>query len=142
MKRYSNESLFEKLSGHFYDGSSISTVSSQNRIAKSISDHLTRLLNTRRGTIPHIPDYGLSDISDIYNRLPNSKLELKDEILNAIQKFEPRLKRVRIEILDFEPADFRIKLKIVATIRNGERIVLQSNVRSNGAIDLNSFTGR
>jgi len=46
-----DEGFFEKLSGRFSDGALISSVPSEKRRLKSIDDHLSRLLNTRKESL-------------------------------------------------------------------------------------------
>src|SRR3954465_3709407 len=91
-----SESLFEKLADQYADGTKIDAVPAEYRRAKSIADHLWRMFNTRQGTIPHLPEYGFPDISEIYRKLPASLKELEQTILNLTAKYEPRLERVRI----------------------------------------------
>ena len=38
----------------------------------NIREHLTCLLNSRCGSVSHLPDYGLPDLADIYRELPYS----------------------------------------------------------------------
>lgn len=121
------ESLFEKLSGHYADGTPVSAVPTQQREIKSIQDHLERLLNTRKGMLIHMPEYGLSDVSGLFRRLPASAEELMVEIQEVITRFEPRLSSIRVSIGEFEPGSSRISFRISAvTTRNG-RITIDSS---------------
>jgi type VI secretion system lysozyme-like protein len=65
-------------------------------ITMSIRDHLLKLFNTRRGSLPHLPDYGLPDISDIYRDFPGSIRALRRSIQETTKKYEPRLSDVRV----------------------------------------------
>ena len=136
MNKQARVSFFEKISGYYSDGTPLHSVPESEQITKSIRDHLIRLLNTRKGSLPHLYDYGLSDMADIYTRLPNSRQELKNEILATIKKYEPRLKYTRVDVLDFRPLDLRIKLRIVGVINQNDKIVLESSVLPNGKVDL------
>ncbi|MCK4608440.1 MAG: type VI secretion system baseplate subunit TssE [Gammaproteobacteria bacterium] len=62
----------------------------------SIRTHLNRLLNARAGSLVHLPDYGLPDVSSIYQSLPYSVNDLVAAIKELIEKYEPRLQDVTI----------------------------------------------
>lgn len=59
-------------------------------------DHLNRLFNTREGSIPHLKDYGLPDISEIYRKMPDGIDELRAAIKTTVEKYEPRLRNVKV----------------------------------------------
>jgi type VI secretion system protein len=64
---------------------------------KSIIDHLTRLLNTRQGSVPIDPHYGLSDLSNIAGSLAAGTTEaICEEVALQVNRYEPRLTNVRI----------------------------------------------
>jgi type VI secretion system lysozyme-like protein len=66
------------------------------RIIWSIRDNLTRIFTTRAGLLPHLPDYGLPDITEIYRQMPYGIPKLKEAMEIAIAEYEPRLKNVRV----------------------------------------------
>ncbi|MEO6094149.1 MAG: type VI secretion system baseplate subunit TssE [Fibrobacteria bacterium] len=127
-----SESLFEKLADQYADGTSISTVPQEFRRAKSIADHLWRMFNTRQGALPHLPGYGLPDISEIYRKLPASLKELENTILTLVSKYEPRLERVRIRPLPTTPLEFKLCFELSASIKGGERISFQTSFNTTG----------
>ena len=126
------ESLFEKLSNQFADGTPLTAIAQEKRCIKSICDHLSRLLNTRQNTLAHMPDYGLPDIAQVYRSLPGSFEELKDNIVRVVEKYEPRLERIRVNAMPFNPLDFRIVFEISAYIKNGQRIYFNTTFASSG----------
>ncbi|MGL1959604.1 MAG: type VI secretion system baseplate subunit TssE [Colwellia sp.] len=132
------ESLFEKISQHFADGTPLSAVPPESRLIKSISDHVKRLLNTRKGTVPHMKDYGLTDVSEIYSKLPGSLEMLQKEMSDLIKKYEPRLEKIRVEVLPFEPYSFKIDFNIHGVIKGGKRVFLSTAFSSNGEITVES----
>lgn len=91
-----NQDLFETLTGTFLDGTPIDTVPVEERIIWSIRDNLTRLFTSRAGLLPHLPDYGLPDITEIYRQMPYGIPRLKEAMETAIAEYEPRLKNVRV----------------------------------------------
>ena len=91
-----NQGLFESLTGHFLDGSPVSSIAASSRRTVSVMDHLNRLFNTREGSIPHLKDYGLPDISEIYRKMPDGIDELRAAIKTTVEKYEPRLRNVKV----------------------------------------------
>jgi type VI secretion system lysozyme-like protein len=91
-----NQDLFETLTGTFLDGTPIDAVSPEERITWSIRDNLTRIFTSRAGLLPHLPDYGLPDITEIYRQMPYGIPKLKEAMETAIAEYEPRLKNVRV----------------------------------------------
>ncbi len=141
-KAHLSESLFEKLADQYADGTAISTVPAEYRRAKSISDHLWRMFNTRQGSLPHLPDYGLPDITEIYRKLPASLKELELTILNLCTKYEPRLERVRIRPLATTPLEFRLSFELSAAMKGGDRISFQTSFTSNGETHVQPLRAR
>lgn len=66
---------------------------------EAIKDHLVVLLNTRRGSITHLEDFGLPDLADIYKGYPESLHYLGAEIKRTVEKYEPRLVHLKIELV-------------------------------------------
>src|SRR5512135_1060951 len=89
--------LVDVLNGQFLNGLSIHEVDRPQLRVLSILDNLNRLFNTRRGAIDHLPDYGLPDITQVYRDLPYSVDGLRAAIKDVVEKYEPRLRRVRVE---------------------------------------------
>jgi type VI secretion system lysozyme-like protein len=57
-----------------------------------------RILNTRAGALKHVPDYGLTDLTEIYRNLPASLHDLKRQMEGALLTYEPRIRAVDVEI--------------------------------------------
>ncbi len=136
------ESLFEKLADQYADGTAISAVPAEYRRAKSIADHLWRMFNTRQGSIPHLADYGLPDISEIYRRMPASMKEMETLILTLTSKYEPRLERVRIRPLPVSPLEFKLSFELSATVKGGERISFQTSFSTSGETHVQPLRSR
>jgi type VI secretion system protein len=66
---------------------------------KSIVDHLTRLLNTRQGSVPIDPNYGMSDLSNIAGSFAMGTTEsICQEVAYQISRYEPRVTNPRISV--------------------------------------------
>ncbi|CAN7725941.1 type VI secretion system baseplate subunit TssE [Caballeronia sp. LjRoot31] len=95
--------LFEAVTGHFANGDPIDLHSRHQQTFLSVRDNIQRILNSRRNSLAHLPDYGLGDLSKIYRHMPASAHTLQREIEGTLLKYEPRLKS--IEISAAEPED-------------------------------------
>jgi len=105
------QGLFESLTGHFLDKTKVEDVPVKNRRIMSLMDHLNRMFNTREGSITHLQDYGLPDISEIYRKMPHGIEELQEAIKRSVEKYEPRMHRVKVL-----PRDAGEKFKLVFII--------------------------
>ena len=70
---------------------------SAGRLEASLVRHLTALLNTRQGSVPLAPDYGVPDFTDLGSTFTMQSIpELSRDLARIIQTYEPRLKNVRV----------------------------------------------
>jgi type VI secretion system protein len=127
------EGLFEKITGHFADEQAVKDVNPSRRRFKSICDYLNRLLNTRQGSLAHLPDYGMPDLANLYRKLPATMNDLRLEITTLIQKYEPRLKHVQVKPLDFQPLNFKVTFEITAVLTTGEPLKMETSISPTGA---------
>jgi type VI secretion system protein len=120
------QGLFESLTGEFYDFTPIDAVPESKRQMLSIIDHLTRLFNTRSGCLSHLPDYGLPDISELYRRMPEGVDELRAAIRKTVEKYEPRLKNVKVVPRDSELKSAQIIFILSAELKSGGQVRFQT----------------
>ena len=119
--------LFDVLEGRFgTDGPQLTTVSSSDYTLLSVIANLQRLFNTRKEALPHLPEYGLPDLTTIYRDAPDSFAILKREIRAAVERFEPRVQRVHVEIRDLHGAQMRITFILSGILMDGRRIRLET----------------
>lgn len=65
----------------------------------SIVEHLRRLLNTRAGSVPIDPDYGMPDMSNIAGSFALGTTEsLSEAIVRQVSRYEPRFRQPRITV--------------------------------------------
>jgi len=122
-----NLSLFNLLVGYFttdrieptdVDSSYFSLFTEEEKMRRSIVENLTFLLQTRQGSVQHLPDFGLPDIMQIYIDSGYTFDPLKKHLKDMIMKYEPRIEKARVEEPRFEKNDMRVYLRIHATIRD------------------------
>jgi type VI secretion system protein len=127
-----NQGLFESITGHFLDQTSIEVVPAGKRRILSIMDHLNRLFNTREGSLPHLKDYGLPDISEIYRKMPHGIEELQNAVKKTIEKYEPRLHKIKVIPQDTDPNEFRLVFILSGELRDGGLVRFQTTFSSQG----------
>jgi len=119
------------------------------RIVDSVIRHLQRILNTKHGNVPIAEDYGTPDFTDFFLTLPktetNPKREIEKAIRLAIQKYEPRLKGVRVNLVDQEEGEanlfadpltirFQITGRLVSESKT--QVFLETTVDNEGKISI------
>jgi len=105
--------------------------------AWSIRNHLKMLLNSKRGSLEYIDDYGLPDISEIYQDMPDSLDRLGREIERVIRKYEPRLQNVKVTLVQKEQEDrFRATYLVESEIARGDTLNFQTRLNANGEMEI------
>ena len=110
--------LLEGIMGRFFSGR---TVPEHGGKVESIKEHLAILLNTRRGSIHHLPDYGLPDSSQVSMKDLVAITRFGKEIEETVRKYEPRLIHVRVRPMERDPdsmANFRLGFFLEARVAN------------------------
>lgn len=121
---YNTPSLYEMLTGNFNGGLDLHQVSEQNQVILSVLDNMQRILNCRAGTLAHLPDYGLPDLTKILQGMPGTAHQLLQLFSEVLLKYEPRLKSINVILLDQEiPGELRYaidaELKGIGLVRYG-----------------------
>ena len=97
------EALFDRLSDNA-PFSGLESGETNADIEESVLAELSRLLNTRRPREPYLPqanvlDYGLPDWSTVGRHNAEEQARLLRTIQNTVQQYEPRLKNIRVEVV-------------------------------------------
>ena len=92
--------LYETLYGNFTGGLDLHQVSEQNQVILSVLDNMQRILNCRAGTLAHLPDYGLPDMTKILQGMPGTAHELMGTLSAVLLRYEPRLKKIAVVLLE------------------------------------------
>ncbi len=120
-------------------GSSFTTAESSGfheREATSIRNHLQKLLNSRRGSLTHRPDFGMPDIAEIYLGLPYTSDTIIVALLYAIEQFEPRLQNVQVREYDLKPGQSMTHYEVTGTTLKKDSIRLIVSLCRNGRIEV------
>ncbi|WP_213992528.1 type VI secretion system baseplate subunit TssE [Sodalis sp. dw_96] len=97
--QHQNLSLYEMITQNFGGDMELYQVSDNDQVILSVLDNLQRILNCRAGTLSHLPDYGLPDMSQILQGMPGSAHSLMTTMTLVLMKYEPRLEGVAITLL-------------------------------------------
>jgi type VI secretion system protein len=92
----------------------------ENQSLIDVQEHLLRLLNTRKGSLSYLPDYGLPDLNEVYQQLPESMGFLVSAVKDLIIHYEPRLKNLTIVPYLSDVVDCVVYLKLEASLEVGE----------------------
>lgn len=95
------------------------------KLRRSIVENLKKVLQTRRGSVKHLPDFGVPDIRQIYFEEKTVK-SVPVLLKETIQKYEPRLEDVRVREREFDEKTLTITLEVAARIKGdrGKEILL------------------
>ncbi|WP_242459993.1 type VI secretion system baseplate subunit TssE [Pantoea agglomerans] len=121
------------LSGNFSGGLSLHKVSEQNQVILSVLDNMQRILNCRAGTLAHLPDYGLPDMTKTLQGMPGTAHQLLKTFSDVLLKYEPRLKNINVILLDQHiPGELRYaidaELNGVGLVRYGTEFMPEGRV--------------
>lgn len=94
-----NPSLYEMLLQNFNGELDLHCIAEEDQQVLSVLDNLSRILNSRAGSLSHLPDYGLPDMGLILQGLPATAQGLIGTLTATLLKYEPRLAAVAIELL-------------------------------------------
>lgn len=102
----------------------------------SIVEHLRYLLNTRRGEAVTVPDYGLEDLADIAEAFPDAAGIWKKSIQETIERYEPRLTKVRVRHIPSDDA-LSVAFEISARLVSDQKAIrLQTQADPKGVFDV------
>lgn len=132
-QNYKTPSLYEMLAGTFSGGLDLHQVSEENQVIMSVLDNMQRILNCRAGTLAHLPDYGLPDMTKILQGMPGTAHELMGTLSAVLLKYEPRLKSINVVLLDqVIPGELRYaidaELKGIGLVRYGTEFMPEGRV--------------
>ena len=110
-------------------------------LVESVRRQLQRLLNAREGMCEVAPDYGLPALSDMVVGAGDHVGRVQDAIRTVVEKFEPRLRRVRVSPQtedEGRPSHvLRFRIDGVLVTRSGEqRVWYETAMTPTGALNV------
>ena len=109
------------------------------RQINSILNHLQRVLNTKQGSVPIADDYGIPDFTDLPGAFSTgSTHEVERIIKNVIEKYEPRLTKVRAGFIPQKEDRLALRFEIDARLATKEEIpvTFETVVTAGGKINI------
>jgi type VI secretion system protein len=105
------------------------------RISDSVLEHLRRILNTRQGCVPIADDYGVPEFTEYLHLGSEAYRELEKVLRTTIQKYEPRLKGVRVSFIPEEEDRLALLLQfqVVARLASDSRVQVQFETSIDGS---------
>ena len=133
MSEIPRPSLYETLFGNFAGGLDLHQVSEQNQVILSVLDNMQRILNCRAGTLAHLSDYGLPDMTRILQGMPGTAHDLMTTLSAVLLKYEPRLQKISVVMLEQPlPGELRYaidaELKGIGLVRYGTEFMPEGKV--------------
>jgi type VI secretion system protein len=121
------------LLGNFSGELPLQQVSEDNQVILSVLDNMQRILNCRAGTLAHLPDYGLPDMTKILQGMPGTAHQLMDALASVLLKYEPRLQSINVALLEqTQPGELRYaidaELKGLGLVRYGTEFMPEGRV--------------
>lgn len=126
-------SLYELLLQNFSGELDLSQVREEDQPMLSVLDNLQRILNCRAGTLSHLPDYGLPDMSQILQGMPGSAHGLMATMTAMLLQYEPRLASVQVVLLpQVLPGHLEYSLEV--ELRDGARASFGTTLEPQGKV--------
>ncbi|MBY4836682.1 type VI secretion system baseplate subunit TssE [Pantoea sp. DY-5] len=126
-------SLYDILYGNFEGDLELERVGEENQVILSVLDNMQRILNSRAGSLAHLPDYGLPDMTRILQGMPGTAHQLLYTLSEVLLKYEPRLKRIDVVLLEQSiPGELRYaidaELNEIGLVRFGTEFMPEGRV--------------
>lgn len=132
MTEYS-PSLYERLLHNFDGELDLQRVSEADQHTLSVLDNLQRILNSRAGSLSHLPDYGLPDMGLILQGLPATAHDLIGTMTDTLLKYEPRLAAITVELLP-QALPGHLEYALDLQLKDGQRVNFGTSLAAEGKV--------
>jgi type VI secretion system protein len=109
------------------------------RLADSVMENLRNVLNSRQGIAPIAADYGIPDLVDVLHNFPDAISGMRKAIKTAIERYEPRLRRVNVRHVENPGDPLALRYEITAELVTEEErasVRFQTRIDGNGEVDV------
>lgn len=86
------------------------------QMTESIIRHLGRLLNAREGCCETVEDYGMPELDNWSGAQNELARQLERALRKTIQSYEPRLKKVKVRLIEIEEGRLVPKFNVSAEL--------------------------
>lgn len=108
-------------------------------LRESIRRSLQRLLNSRHGGSPTAPDFGTPEFEELFRSGQTVDGSLAVKIAHTIEKYEPRLRDVRVGFVTEDGQLMRLRFDITAVMMADDEetpTVFRSLVETSGRVNV------
>ena len=128
--------LYEKLTGFYSDGLPLDGLPDGFQLVRSVLDNIQRILNSRSGSLKHLPDYGIPDLSMVYKNLPSSAHDLRYFMRKTLLKYEPRLRNLDIRLTESKDNIMALCYQLECEIENAGAVVIDTYFMPEGTVSV------
>ncbi|WP_049790308.1 type VI secretion system baseplate subunit TssE [Pusillimonas sp. T7-7] len=109
-------------------------------LVNSILEHLRRILNTRQGSVPVDPEFGVPDFTNLAGSFSTGTTDqIVQDMSRMIQRYEPRLRQAQVTFAANRDEVLSLAFSIAGTVNVDDREIpvrLTSQVAANGRVSL------
>ena len=109
-------------------------------LIQSIGAYLTKLLNTRQGSVPQAPDFGMPDLTDLAQSFGGEALAtVEATLVRVIERYEPRLRNVTVRYLPDATRPFSASFAVQGAIIQGNAsvpVAYETHIAPDGRITI------
>lgn len=134
--------LLERIANRFGSargGHQPTSVENVDLLMESVRQHLVRLLNSRECMSECAPDYGLPALSDLTVGTGDHARTVQDALQATIEKYEPRLRGVRVARIVDEDHGRTLAFRVDAVLvgRSGEhKVWYETSLQGSGQFEV------
>ena len=135
--------LLERIASLEAGGASKKNLTTEQVLVASIQAHLQRILNTRQGSVPIDPQFGVPDFTNLAGSFSvGSTPEIVKDLTRMISSYEPRLLQPKITVAKAENEVLSLSFQLEGFVSIGDRhipIRLATRVSSSGRVTLQNL---
>jgi type VI secretion system protein len=109
-------------------------------LVNSVMSHLSRLLNTRQGSVQIDPLFGVPDFTNLAGTTASgSAREIEEEIRRMVLRYEPRIKSPRVTLNREETDVLAIRFSLEGALEVDDREIplrISTTVGANGRVSV------
>lgn len=132
-------SLYELLLQNFSGELPLDRVREQDQVILSVLDNVQRLLNSRAGTLSHVPDYGVPDLELVLHGVTGSAHAMVGRLQAMLMKYEPRLETVVMHLLPATRAG-HLDYALDVRLKSGQHATFGTALAPEGKVLLRHLT--
>ena len=135
---FQERSLLERLSKEWI-GPSRTASEDIAALRSSIARNLQRIFSSRQGTAPAQMDFGVPDPTQIAAAYPDSIADMQGAIRACIEKYEPRLKDVKVSVVEDNEDILTLQYQVTGKLTTSKErvsISFDTHVDSTGHIEI------